>query len=75
MQLTELGQSKIDRYFDWHAGDQIPVWVDRGVLRLPKDARRPIVMIGPGTGVAPFRAFAQELLARNPQGMILHLKR
>lgn len=41
-------------------GDTVPVWVEKGVLHLPKDPSQPIIMIGPGTGIAPFRAFLEE---------------
>ena len=41
-------------------GDTVPVYVERNTrFRLP-DADVPVVMIGPGTGVAPFRAFVEE---------------
>lgn len=40
--------------------DRVPVWLDRGVLRMPPDLSIPLVLIGPGTGVAPFRAFLEE---------------
>ncbi len=42
------------------AGDTIPVYVQRNDhFRLPHDPATPIVMIGAGTGVAPYRAFMQ----------------
>ncbi|PZQ19604.1 MAG: assimilatory sulfite reductase (NADPH) flavoprotein subunit [Rhodanobacter denitrificans] len=42
-------------------GDTIPVFVEPNErFRLPEDPARDIVMIGPGTGVAPFRGFVQE---------------
>jgi sulfite reductase (NADPH) flavoprotein alpha-component len=41
-------------------GDTLPVYVQANPhFRLPKD-KAPIVMIGAGTGVAPYRAFLQE---------------
>ncbi|NTX39465.1 assimilatory sulfite reductase (NADPH) flavoprotein subunit [Myxococcus llanfairpwllgwyngyllgogerychwyrndrobwllllantysiliogogogochensis] len=41
--------------------DSVRVFVERNErFRLPEDTDRDVVMIGPGTGVAPFRAFVQE---------------
>ena len=40
---------------------QVPVYVDSNPnFRLPQDPQAPIIMVGPGTGVAPFRAFLAE---------------
>jgi sulfite reductase (NADPH) flavoprotein alpha-component len=40
---------------------QIPVYIEPNErFRLPTDSSRDILMIGPGTGVAPFRGFVQE---------------
>ncbi|WP_420340098.1 sulfite reductase subunit alpha [Roseibium sp.] len=37
-------------------------------FRLPEDQQRPVIMVGPGTGIAPFRAFLQERRATSATG-------
>ena len=50
-------------------GDKIRVYVQKAQhFALPADPGKPIIMIGPGTGFAPFRAFLQERQATNAPG-------
>ena len=48
---------------------RVPVFVEPNErFRLPSDTARDVIMIGPGTGVAPFRAFLQERSAVGARG-------
>lgn len=49
--------------------DAVPVYIQRNEhFRLPEDRQVPVIMVGAGTGVAPFRAFVQQREAQGPQG-------
>lgn len=46
----------------------MPLWVRPGGLTFPETPDTPVIMVGPGTGVAPFRAAIQERVARDQTG-------
>jgi sulfite reductase (NADPH) flavoprotein alpha-component len=50
-------------------GDKVAVFVQPNKnFRLPADPSTPVIMVGPGTGIAPFRAFVEHRAARGDAG-------
>jgi sulfite reductase (NADPH) flavoprotein alpha-component len=58
-------------YFAEHlrAGRAVPVFIQKAHgFSLPADPATPVIMVGPGTGIAPFRAFLEERAATGATG-------
>ncbi|XP_006001477.1 NADPH-dependent diflavin oxidoreductase 1 isoform X2 [Latimeria chalumnae] len=51
---------------------RVPLWVKKGGMKFPADPDTPVIMVGPGTGVAPFRAAIQERVASGKKENVLY---
>ncbi|UFN48215.1 sulfite reductase subunit alpha [Roseomonas sp. OT10] len=49
-------------------GALLPAYMQESHFRLPDDPATPVIMCGPGTGIAPFRAFLQHRAAQGIKG-------
>jgi len=53
----------------WKKGDGVPVYTHENKnFRLPESSDTPVIMVGPGTGVAPFRSFVEHRGALGHKG-------
>ncbi|WP_052402095.1 sulfite reductase subunit alpha [Muricoccus aerilatus] len=66
--LTEGGAHTVPGDRERALAAAMPAYMQVSHFRLPEDAATPVIMCGPGTGIAPFRAFLQHRAALGIKG-------
>eukprot|EP00088_Acartia_fossae_P058241 TRINITY_DN6808_c0_g1_i8.p1 TRINITY_DN6808_c0_g1~~TRINITY_DN6808_c0_g1_i8.p1 ORF type:complete len:607 (-),score=81.11 TRINITY_DN6808_c0_g1_i8:200-2020(-) len=65
--MSNLKSPRLGLCSNWLArrnqGDKIKVWTRSGTLKFPPNEETPCILVGPGTGVAPFRSFISSVVA------------
>ncbi|GAB6023213.1 NADPH-dependent diflavin oxidoreductase 1 [Chamberlinius hualienensis] len=58
---TKLAKERLGLCSNWltrlNVGDLVPMWLRKGTMKFIYEKDIPVIMIGPGTGCAPFRGF------------------
>ncbi|GAB1606870.1 NADPH-dependent diflavin oxidoreductase 1 isoform X1 [Argonauta hians] len=69
---TKLQKPRVGVCSSWIVGREphthLPVWIKPGSFVFPSDPDIPVIMVGPGTGCAPFRSFIQDRTSQNIGG-------
>ncbi|CAG5020982.1 unnamed protein product [Parnassius apollo] len=66
---TKLKKPRLGLASNWlkdlNVGNNVYGWIKKGTFIFPDDKNIPHILIGPGTGLAPFRSLLQERIARD----------
>ncbi len=72
---SKLVEPRLGLCSNWLAnlerGSRVLIWIKPGTLKFPTDVNVPVIMVGPGTGVAPFRSFIRQEVSQNSPRRIL----